>query len=227
MRYGQFETPSFNNTNPANLLTNGDFKHWSAGDNVAPDGWNLWTGSPSSTIAKESTIVKLGAFSAALVANSDHAALQQTPISGSDITYWQGRTVTLGGWAWSDNPGSARFIFLHDGIDDFSSSFHTGDGTWQWLTVTATINIAATVILVQLAANGTAPMYFDGIILVEGTSAFAFGNKPARSSLNGVVDPTTVTPDFIGQVYVNTAPAFGATGVFISNGLNEGDWVTL
>lgn len=226
MRYGRFETPSFNNTNPANLLTNGDFKHWSAGDNEPPDNWGIFEGTPPGSVAKESSIVKIGSYSAAVTSGGDHTSVGQVVFENNTAVYWRNRTLTFGCWVWADVVGVAG-LMLNDDVTDFWSVWHPGDSTWHWLTVTGIMGHSATAVQVQLAIELGKKAYFDGAILVEGTSAFAFGIKPAKSSLNGVIDPTTITPDFIGQVYVNTAPIYGATGVFISNGLNVGDWVSL
>ena len=49
----------------------------------------------------------------------------------------------------------------------------------------------------------------------------AFHNR--KASISGSGAPTAVTPEFIGQVYVNTAgPDF-----YYSNGLDEGDWAIM
>lgn len=227
MRHGRIETPAFNNCNPVNLLVNGNFSHWTAGDTSAPDGWNLWSGSPSATITKETTIVKIGTASVALTShNGEHTPLQQTTDGGKGIEYWRGRTVTLGCWVWADAPGIAG-IFLHDGIDDFWSDQHPGDSSWHWLTVTMKLNDAAVVLLIQLATDQNLTAYFDGAVLCEGTSAFAYGDQTNQEALNGIVDPTAVIPDYIGQIYVNTTPTPGSRGMFVANGLGVGEWVDI
>lgn len=40
----------------------------------------------------------------------------------------------------------------------------------------------------------------------------------------GSVDPTGITPDYIGQTYVNDSPASGHSGIFIAYGTGVGEW---
>jgi hypothetical protein len=58
------------------------------------------------------------------------------------------------------------------------------------------------------------------------TDVRCFYNLPTIP-LNGVVDPTAITPDYIGQVYINTAPDSGHTGFFFACGISVGNWTEL
>jgi len=95
------------------------------------------------------------------------------------ITYWKGRTVTFGCWVYATVADRARLL-LYDGVAQVESSFHTGDSTWQWLSVTQTVDGSATQVGAYCSLEtGDTTAYFDGAMCVEGSSAFAFADKPA------------------------------------------------
>ena len=163
--------------NPTNLLSNGDFENWSAGTTVAPDGWTL--GGANATVAREASTIKLGTYSAKLTRVGADGYLGQTVHLARGIGYWKGRTVTFGCWVYATVASRAR-IRLSDGIGEVYSSYHTGDSTWQWLTITETIASNATAVGAYCWFDtGNTTCYFDGAMCVEGESAFAFADKPA------------------------------------------------
>lgn len=156
-------------------LINGNFELYNS---PFPNVWNLWGGSPSANVVREETLVHSGNFSLKLTSNNDEFTPMQQDISAKKgITYWQGKEVTLSCWVWADTPGVGG-IFLHDGIDDFWSPMHTGDSTWQLLSVTATLNVSANQVTIQLATQQNATVYFDDVALIDesinviGNSAF-------------------------------------------------------
>jgi len=164
------------NTNPTNLLSNGDFENWSAGTTVAPDGWTK-TGVGSS-IAREGTIIKLGTYSAKLTRVTNDTTIYQSVHSTRGIEYWKGRKITFGCWVYA-TVASRALVNISDNIGDSASSYHTGNSTWQWLSVTRTIDASANTIdlYCKITSDDTAA-YFDGAMCVEGESAFAFADKP-------------------------------------------------
>ena len=153
-----------------NLLENGDFESWSAGTSAAPDGWNFVTGA----ISRE-TSPKLGTYCEGITrAGSDAFDNQDVP----NHTNYQGRTVTFGCWVKTSTASQAR-IRVRDHITAITSSYHTGGGTWEWLTAILNVNATATSLKCQhqvMNTNGIA--YFDGAILVEGSVCPAFSPKP-------------------------------------------------
>jgi len=155
-----------------NLLVNGDFEYWYGGTSVAPDGWNL-AGS-GVTIARESTIVKLGTYSAKLTRTVDDCSLYIYQIqTEKGLAYWKGRTFTLGCWVYATVANRARISISGD--SETTSAYHSGNSTWEWLTVTATIgNSTTNVYAVLKILNGNTSVYFDGAILVEGTKPITY-----------------------------------------------------
>jgi hypothetical protein len=148
-------------------LTNGGMETWAGGDNVAPTGWTN-----SYTTAKESTIVKVGTYSAHISmdgVNNSNMTQDIQNAGGHNIAYWQGKRVTFGCWVNSTNGavGGNGSIYIYDGVSVTNGPFVTTDGNWHWLTVTKVISGSATQVLLGcLDKNG----YFDGAIAVEGNT---------------------------------------------------------
>lgn len=169
--------------NPTNLLPNGDFESWSAGASAAADGWTLIPGR-TSAIAREASIVKLGAYSAKLTRATTDALFGSTILSTSvTLAYIKGRTITFGCWVYATVANRAC-LSISDGNSQYLSSYHTGDSTWQWLSKTITVDSGALGVTAYCAVNnGDTSAYFDGAICVEGNSAFAFYPKPAEDGV--------------------------------------------
>ena len=214
--------------NPTNLLSNGNFEDWASGTTASP---NAWIEIDADTIAiRESSVIKLGTYSCKLSNdNSARAYIYQDIHSAKGIDYWKNRKVTLGCWVYT-NTASRVYVNIDDGVGDGSSSYHTGDSTWQWLTATKTIAGAATQVRIELfikvGANTSA--YFDGAMCVEGESAFAFSDKPA-SYLEG--DWTAVFTADTGTITLNTSYKTGhyikigkqvtVTGLFVVSSVSS------
>ena len=172
----------FQNTNPTNLLINGDVEIWSAGAAAAPDGW---TGGVygSEVYAREASTIKIGTYSIKMTNNvGANGGFYQDGHIEKGIVYWQGRTVTLSFWVYCATADRAR-VSINDGVATSYSPYHTGDSTWQLLTVTHTIGGSATRIRIYglILVGSAIDAYFDGAMLVEGSSAFAFSEKPIYS----------------------------------------------
>jgi len=163
--------------NPTNLLSNGDFEDWSAGAAAAPDGWTTFGGGLS--IAREASIIKLGTYSAKLTRGGNNCVIIQAIHTTKGINYWKGRTVTLGCWVYATVADRVYIQVGDDAVGTTKSSYHTGDSTWQWMSVTLTVNTSSTKLEAYFGIDtGDTSAYFDGAMLVEGSSAFAFADKP-------------------------------------------------
>jgi len=169
---------TFKNINPTNLLSNGDFENWSAGTTVAPDGWDKGT---NTTIAREATTIKIGTYSAKLTnLISDISYIEQANIATpKGIAYWKGRTVTFSCWIYATVASRVK-LRIDDGITSSYSTAHTGDSTWQLLTLTKTLSGSAAkleLLIGDLTAGSIHSFYVDGAMLVEGESTFAFSER--------------------------------------------------
>ncbi len=148
------------------ITTNPSFETWTGGDNVAPDSWTLYGGA----VAKESTTIKVGTYSAKLTTSAGGSEMANAFDSTRGIAYWKGKTVTLGMWVWCATADIAH-IHIYDGISYPASSLHTGNSTWQWLTVTLTVSASATQLSAWCAMGSSSiSAYFDGAICVEGNA---------------------------------------------------------
>jgi len=121
---------------------------------------------------------------------------------------FRGTKVTFKMWAMAGNVSTAR-IGIHDGVTPSYSSYHTGGGGWEQLSVTKTMGVAATELTLYLMRDTAIDVYYDDAeILVPINGApirgvdfnslqyIAFGNVLAK--LNGAGTAYT---------YVDTLPA--------------------
>jgi hypothetical protein len=150
-----------------NLLTNPSFETWTGGDSVAPDGWTLSSGA----VAKESTTIKVGTYSAKLT-NSGGAGSQINMIQYApyDKSYWLNKTLTFGCWVWADF-ASARIIVL-DNNGAYNISSHPGDSTWRFIKTSLLITNTNYSPSFQLNLENGGHAYFDGAVAVEGNAVF-------------------------------------------------------
>jgi len=149
--------------------TNAGFETWTAGDSSAPDGYTL-TGTDA-TIAKESSIVKAGSFSAKLTRVGNNCILYQDMSSARGINYFKGKVVTVGAWLYATVASRVR-IDINDGDINVASAYHTGGSTWEWVTKSYTVSSVASFMRMGLnVKGGDTSGYIDGIIVVEGYAA--------------------------------------------------------
>lgn len=147
---------------PENLLPWADFEDWVAGTSAAPTGYTL-TGASASVI-QEATIVKQGNYSAKVA-----AAFATATIYYDLPTYssYFNRQVTLGRWVYATAASKAR-IKIDDGITITASSDHSGNSTWEFLTVTVNISGSSTRLREICDVTSGATAYFDSGILCLG-----------------------------------------------------------
>lgn len=112
---------------------------------------------------------KAGLYSAKVTAGGAATAnLSQTLLSTT--TYddiFDNETFSFGAWVKCSSASAAR-VSIYDGNGTTYSSYHTGDGTWQWLTGTRTINAAADRIVYQQEVAQSISAYFSGATVVIG-----------------------------------------------------------
>jgi hypothetical protein len=159
-----------------NWLANDDFLVWAAGDAVAPTGWTLTT----LTCARAGTGLgdtntKVGPFCVKLTRASSDGSLKQYLLNSTSMSasgaHLKSTTFGFGCWVKTSVSNSCR-IRLYDGVTSGSSSYHTGDGTWQWLSGTHTLSGSATEItLILEVLNSSADGYFSGAVALPGSVA--------------------------------------------------------
>lgn len=154
-----------------NLQMNDDFVIWAAGDAVAPTGWALST----ITCARAGTGLgdtnrKIGDFCVKLTrAGADgylYHYLADTSEIGGRADFFKNMKVSIGAWVKCSTPNVAR-VGIGDGATTTYSSYHTGGGDWEWLSVTHTISNSATSLASLLGMHNTAAdAYFSGVTVV-------------------------------------------------------------
>jgi hypothetical protein len=217
---------------------NMDSHLWGAGVAAVPTSWTL-TGA-AATIAKNTTAaqIKASAAGVALTRVGNDCRVGQTIsniVGWKDLTAWQGKTVTFGRWVYATVAGRAR-ISVFDGTTRTYSTYHSGGGTPEFLTVTAQLGTAATEVTIDcLVDTGNTTAVFSGGAAIAGsglapvvaspnewqgaTSDFVLTTGAANIPTNSThafligVDPAQTPVAFAGvlsRFYVTASAAAGA-----------------
>jgi hypothetical protein len=165
----------------ANLLTNGGFEIWQRGNGpftvhaaYAADRWQVSlagtdTLSVSRNTANADTSLGSNACAACtfvLGSGSGGSCLVQA-LKATDPNQIASRAVSASARVSTGTANAVR-IGIHDGTSWTYSSFHTGTGAYQTLTVTATIGSGATA-QVGVFFAGSCTAYIDSAMLVVGS----------------------------------------------------------
>lgn len=169
------------NENAANLLYNGGMEAWNAGVSVAPDGWSI-TGA-GATIERSNTQVKQGVWSAKITrAGADVAVTQQEFVNEFGMSYLKGKQVIFGAWVWASTANTTR-LTVNAITAAANSQYHTGNSTWQYLSVTLTVPDTATnVAPFILVENTNTSSYVDAVSLNFGSIPLPYFNRPVAST---------------------------------------------
>lgn len=156
-----------------NCVLNDTLIIWAAGDSAAPTGWTLaGTGAACARAGTglADTKRKVGDFCAKLTFGTTTLTLEQDVLptaAFSRVDHLKGEPVGFGAWVWADAATQSR-LYVTDGVTTTYSSYHTGDGTWQFLTVEHTLSGSATKLTVGIAVGSGAanPAYLSGPTLI-------------------------------------------------------------
>lgn len=186
-----------------NYTFNGDMEIWGAGTTAAPTGWAL--SGAGATIAKDTTTFRFSAAAAAITRAGTDCFLFLNVAGILDfgpVTRWQNRKVTLGCWVFG-TVGNSAFVEINDGVGTSTGVAHTGNSTWQFLTVTRQIDAAATKVELRLSVkNANNVVQFDGAMMVDGdaiNSAFidsAWADRTVEIAGGGVTSQAQATTFF-------------------------------
>lgn len=152
----------------ARITCNGGFESWTDGGSAAPDGWGTHYGGE----AISAQTGKVGTFAVRIQnAASTAGGIKQEIEKMTDLTFYKGKTVTLGCWVKCSTASRAK-IRIGDGVSNTASSYHTGGGDWEFLTVTKTMDNAATVFYIwaQIDTGSQITADFDDMILKVASS---------------------------------------------------------
>ena len=173
--------------NIRNILTNGGFDVWQRGTSFSVVPTGTWTAdrwyfvksnSSVHNFTREATEVKTGNYSMKHVISSQSggAYIRLTNEIERPEDYY-GKTLTVSAWVKANNP---YYLLVYSNVV-YTHATHTGDNTWQKLTLT--INPTSgplRIILGGDSVNGSTPdpvnvtAYIDSVMLVEGTEAMDY-----------------------------------------------------
>jgi hypothetical protein len=167
-----------------NLLTNGGFEIWQRGNGPFSAGlWcaDRWTtylqgGTSTFSISKDTTNIDVGSGACAAVVYTHNVASQM--YNGMRLsTEWQharGRQYTLSVRVRTSTANAVQAMLWYDGGAGETltgGTFHSGNGVYQTITVTATIPSNATFINVSINFAASCTAYIDNAMLVVGSVA--------------------------------------------------------
>lgn len=204
-----------------NLLLNASAEAWSAGTSSAPDSWTL--SGAGATVARNATAaqVKHATYSADVVRVGADATLSQAAtVRAGGTGYFRSRTYTLAVWVRVTVASRAR-IALYDGVGSTESSYHTGGGSYERLSVTRTLSATATELTARLlvdTADTTAQ--FDAALLAEGYLGAAF--TPNFVDQPGV--PNSIGARVFNTLAISIADATATAVTFDSERFDTSDF---
>jgi hypothetical protein len=184
--------------NPTNLLSNGNFENHSAGTTAVPDGFAL-EGTP--TLATDTGDIGYGAISQKITATGAGLEGIKYTLSGlrASTTYsvsWRTK-VTAGDTSQVLTTGAGTDLTA---TESTSTTFETKTGTF------ITDASGTAVVLKFMAKSDGDIVWFDGVQVNQGESAFAFSDKPIPGVWN------TYTPTVSASA--GTITSYTASGRF-------------
>jgi hypothetical protein len=199
-----------------NVALNGDLEDWALGAALAPDDWTL-TG-VAATIARtgageaDTFTFGSGTYAAKITRVGNDVDLHQVVVAAADIANYadmrsQKFSVGMNG---KTSVASHLRIVVDDGVTQTASSYHTGGGTAEWLSVTHPISASATKLHVIVEVNGSnGDAYCGGFNFVFADSAPSAWQPlsslpPATATRRGIV--STGAQTWAGVKTLNSPP---------------------
>jgi hypothetical protein len=232
-----------------NLLRNDDFLCWPDGDAAAPLYWPL-TGAAAvagrTGTGLGDTTRKVNDYACKVSRFGTDCFIENSLLSGTAFTradFLKGKYIAFGMWAKCSTPNIAR-VQVYDGIAFGSSSYHTGGGTWEWLSVVRQIDSSATEVSVRgVVVNSNGNAVFDGACALLLDSAFELGQyQPGLANYGmfhfGLGGNLSVGTNLERSIYsrgavvkdvqclLKTAPT-GAAAIFDINTLDSGPYTSM
>lgn len=166
-----------------NLLTNGGFEIWQRGNGpftaagvYGPDRWTVGPGAGSTmSVSRDTSNMDTSSQTCAAVTYT-HAALSQLtqPVAyaadGGLVQQLRGRTVSFSVRVRTSTAGAVRAGLYGTTLGRISTgALHTGDGTYQTLTISATVPTNETNLQVEVQFSASCTAYVDNAMLVVGS----------------------------------------------------------
>jgi hypothetical protein len=115
-------------------------------------------------------------------------------------------------WVWASVANRA-IIAIQDDSGFTYSSYHTGNSTWQFLTITKATSSITFLIADMFVLTGDTTAYFDGAVLIEGSGYPSSGTLIYSGTGSNYVDTGLVS----GTTYYYEAFGY-SNGIFSSLG---------
>lgn len=146
---------------------------WASGDTALPSCWGEV--GTAGTYARcgsglTDTNRKFGPWALYVSASGGADSKVQNTLMASYDDGFDGVEFTAGAWVLCSSANAAR-LAITDGAATSYSSYHTGGGTWEWLTVQHTVDASATSIGFQLQTIRNYAAYFAGATMQLGDTA--------------------------------------------------------
>lgn len=180
---------SYLKSNARNILVNGGFEVWQRGTSFSSptngeftaDRWRVTQGAPGGhtyTVDRESTTIDSGTYSLKFdITNAGAGALLNIRQDMHEVSSYKGKTLTASVRVKTSTTSAIR-IQLDDDIGQSTSSYHTGGGAWETLTVTHTVSASATGVRLRIGFVGinavVSTTYIDSAMVVIGSDALGF-----------------------------------------------------
>ena len=187
--------PSLTPSVQQNLLINGGFEIWQRGTSFVdlgnnlygPDRWKSVRDTLTTyTISKETSVTDSGAAALKCVLTKGSGTYWYMEQSVENYQEYRGKTLTVSARV-KTNVATGVKIKFGDGVTDSFSSYHTGDNTWQTLSVTKTMDASATAVIVRIGFIAsdlqTSTTYFDSAMLVLGSQPATYVARPFAQEL--------------------------------------------
>jgi len=194
---------------PVNLFKDGSFESWNLHPYPTLRDWRVSsTVSAWDVVKRETSVVRFGQASAKLVYDGwGHYGNVNQELT--DWAHLRGQPVTLAVWASAMQPRQV-YLEIGDGVTTSEARAHSGNGTWEYLTLTHVLSPQATHVTVAIAEVSIAqlggvdpypPVYIDGASLVAGPMPFAFSPHPSDG-----MGPITADGDRVGIGVLESNP---------------------
>jgi hypothetical protein len=208
----------------ANLLTNGGFEIWQRGSGAfsaigafTADRWQIGPeGTDTLSVAREAVNIDVSSGNAAVVTyvhgnGTGGTGLYQALQPNADVWGVRGKPLTLSVRIRTATANVAR-AFINNNSTLAYSAYHTGDGTYQTLSVTVTVPALPTTLNVGVSFNtSNATVYVDNAMLVVGSVAADYAPLHPADDLARclryyeVFNAGSTQGICVGQAYTTTA----------------------
>lgn len=149
-----------------NLLQDPLFEIWPVNDSTVPSTWRLSGTGAAIARLTAGVDVAVGDMSARVTFGSTPAILAQSILDTLGYNpFFDGKVVTAGCFVKTSTASIAR-VRINDGATSTDSVFHTGGGTFEFLSVEHLIDLAATQLEIQLRVEGAGNAIFSGAVFL-------------------------------------------------------------